>query len=110
MFLATQIKGVENLLVRLIQYALKKIHRRRLRPKSLFYLIDRVLKQMPQIEAAFNAFRVVITGKLQGGTARTNSFSAGFGRIPHQSLDQDVRQAFGDVFSKYGQYGVKVLT
>jgi ribosomal protein S3 len=94
----------------MIQYGLTKMHRRKIRPKTFFYFIDSIVKNMPQIKANFNTFRVIITGKLRGGTARTKTFSTGFGVIPRQTLDKNIRYEFGDIRSKYGSFGVKLLT
>jgi hypothetical protein len=94
----------------MIQYGLLKMHKKKIRPKVFFYFLDSVLKNMPQIRNRFAAFRLIITGKLRGGTSRTKSFSAGFGTIPNQSLNKDIRYEYGDVRSKYGSFGVKIFT
>jgi len=94
----------------MIQYGLARMHRRKLRPKAYFYFINSVIKNMPEIENTFKAFRLIITGKLRGGTSRTKSFSTGFGVIPRQTLDKNVRYEFGDIRSKYGAFGVRLLT
>jgi ribosomal protein S3 len=72
--------------------------------------LDKVIKTMPDIKKTFKACRVVIAGKLRGGTARTGSFSSGYGVFPRQSLTDDIKMEFGDIRSKYGSFGVKVLT
>ena len=86
------------------------MHRRRIKPKKFFYFIDSALKRMTSIQRSFKSFRVIITGKLRGGTARTTSYSAGFGVFPKQTLSEDVRYLFGDVGSKYGSFGIKIIT
>jgi len=58
----------------------------------------------------FESIRVIITGKLRGGTSRTKLFSTGFGTIPNQSLNKDVRYEYGDIRSKYGSFGLKIFT
>lgn len=96
--------------ITMVQYALIKMHRRKIKPKRFFYFIDSVVKNMPSINAYFQACRIIITGKLKGGTARTGVFSAGYGIIPRQSLALDISMAVGDIRSKYGAFGVRVLT
>jgi hypothetical protein len=110
LYLLCAIPLLEGLVIRMIQYGLTKMHRRKIRPKTFFYFIDSIVKNMPQIKANFNTFRVIITGKLRGGTARTKTFSTGFGVIPRQTLDKNIRYEFGDIRSKYGSFGVKLLT
>jgi ribosomal protein S3 len=86
------------------------MHRRKIRPKNMFYFLNSVVKNMKVIQKNFNAFRLIITGKLRGGTSRTKMFSTGFGVIPQQTLDKDISYTSGDVRSKYGAFGVKLIT
>lgn len=95
--------------MRMIQYGLINMHRRKIRPKNFFYFLDAVVKNMKSIKKNFNAFRLVITGKLRGGTSRTKSFSTGFGVMPRQTLDKNIRYEFGDIRSTYGSFGIKLL-
>lgn len=94
----------------MIQHGLINLHRRKIRPKNMFYFLNSVVKNMKVIQKNFNAFRLVITGKLRGGTSRTKIFSTGFGVIPQQTLDKDIGYISGDVRSKYGSFGVKLFT
>jgi ribosomal protein S3 len=94
----------------MIQYGLTNMHRRKIRPKNLFYFLNAVVRNMKAIQKNFNAFRLVITGKLRGGTARTQTFSTGFGIMPQQTLDKNISYVYGDVRSKYGTFGVKLFT
>jgi hypothetical protein len=110
LYLLCYMQNAETFVMRMIQYGLIKMHRRKIRPKQFFYFIDAVLKNMPQIRKNFKAFRVVITGKLRGGTSRTKTFSAGYGVMPTQSISRNVRYELGDVRSKYGSFGVKIFT
>jgi len=84
--------------------------RRRLKPKPFFYFLASVLKSMRALRLKFKAFRIIITGKLQGGTSRTKSFNIGFGTIPAQSIDKNIRYSFKNLHSKYGSFGIKLLT
>jgi hypothetical protein len=100
----------EHLVISIIQYALLRIHRRKIKPKRLFVFIGQVINSLPDIRENFHACRIIITGKLKGGTARTSSLSFGFGIIPWQSLTENIRFDFGDLRSKYGAFGIKFLT
>jgi hypothetical protein len=104
------IQSTESFVMQMIQQGLSRMHRYKIRPRRFFYFIDSVLKNLIPIRRHFLAIRVIITGKLQGGTGRTKSFSVGFGTMPYQSIDQNVKYEFGDVQSKYGSYGVKIFT
>lgn len=110
LWILCHVPNSEALVLRMIRYGLAKMHRRKIRPKNFFYFVNDIVQNMPEIKQNFNAIRVMITGKLRGGTSRTKSFSTGFGRVPRQSLDQNIRYEFGNVRSKYGSFGVKLLT
>lgn len=110
LFLLCHIPYSEGLVIKMIQHGLTKMHRRKIRPKNFFYFINSVLSNMPEVKKNFNALRLVITGKLRGGTSRTKSFSTGFGVIPVQTIEKNIRYEFGNVRSKYGSFGVKLFT
>ena len=110
LYLVSKFSGLEKLLMQLIQHGLLKMHRRRIKPKRFFVFLDRVIKNLPNIQDSFHAFRIIITGKLGGGTARTKAFAVGYGNFPRQTLSQNIKFEFGDVRSKYGAFGVKILT
>ena len=109
-YLLCMLPNTERLVVTLVQYSLLKMHRRKIKPKRFFYFVDAVIKNMPHIKTYFHACRVIVTGKLKGGTARTGSYSAGFGIFPRQSMSQDIKMSFGNLHSKYGSFGIKLLT
>jgi hypothetical protein len=109
-WLLCRIPFSEELLINMIKYGLKDMHIKKIRPKYFFVFLDSVVNNMPQIKNTFHTFRILITGKLRGGTSRTSKWLAGFGGIPRQSLEKNVRYAFGDVWSKYGSFGVKLIT
>lgn len=109
-YLLSNINGAEQLVLKMIQYGLTNMHRRKIRPKNMFYFLNSIVKNMKAIQKNFNAFRLIITGKLRGGTSRTQAFSTGFGVFPKQTLDKNISYVFGDVRSKYGAFGVKIFT
>jgi hypothetical protein len=109
-WLLCRIPFSEELVMDMIKQGLKNMHRRKIRPKQFFYFIDAIIKNMPQVRNTFNAFRILIRGKLRGGTSRTSKWLAGFGDLPRQSLEKNVRYAFGDILSKYGSFGIKLIT
>ena len=86
------------------------MHLYQIKPRRFFYLIDTIIKNMLEIKNVFYACRIVITGKLKGGTARTGKYKAGFGDIPRQTLAFEIRTVFKQVESKYGSYGIKLTT
>ncbi len=111
LFILAKIPYTEDLVTKLIQYNLLRMHkRRRLKPKPFFYFLATVLKNMRALKIKFKAFRIIITGKLQGGTSRTKTFNIGFGTIPRQSIDKNIRYSFENLHSKYGSFGIKLMT
>lgn len=97
-------------MISVIQLSLSRMHRKRIKPRRLFVFIDQIINGLPIIRDKFHACKLIITGKLKGGTARTSSFSIGFGNLPRQSLTEDIKYEFGDIPSKYGSFGVRFLT
>lgn|GEM_PF-7081911 len=79
LYLLCVIPYTERFLIKMIQYGLYNMHLQRIKPKRFFYFVDKVIKGMPLIKDTFKACRVIVTGKLRGGTARTSGYSAGFG-------------------------------
>lgn len=109
-YIFTFIVNTEQFIIFIIKYSLIKIHRRKIKPQKFFYFIDNVIKTIPSIKEKFHACRVIITGKLRGGTARTGSYIAGFGSLPRQSISANITIAFGNIESKYGAFGVKLVS
>lgn len=109
-FVVAKIPETENLILKIIQHSLFKMHKRKIRPKLFFYFLDSVLKNSKFLKKEFESFRIIITGKLRGGTARTQSFSVGFGSLPVQSFDCNIRYELGQLKSKYGSFGIKIFT
>lgn len=100
----------ENFVTKLVKYSLLRMSKRRIQPKRFFYFLDKILKTMPNLKNKFKSIRFIITGKLRGGTSRTKTFSVGFGSIPRQSIDTNIHYSFDNIHSKYGSYGIKLLT
>jgi len=109
-FILATIKKTEGFLMKMIQYSLVRMHKRKIRPKNFFYFLDSIIKNMKELKEQFYAFRIIITGKLMGGTGRTKSFSVGFGVLPFQSINKNICYELGDVTSKYGSFGIKLFT
>ena len=104
------IKGTESLCLLLIQQSLLKMHYYKVKPKRLFYFLDKALKNIKEMQELFRAYYIIITGKLRGGTARTATFRVGFGPLARQTLSIGYSILFGTVRSTYGSFGIKVLT
>jgi len=86
------------------------MHVNKIKPKKLFYFLDKVIKNIEEVQKRFKAYHVVITGKLRGGTARTANFSVGFGPLTKQTLSANDSMLFGTLKSTYGSFGIKILS
>jgi ribosomal protein S3 len=86
------------------------MHIYKTKPKRFFYFLDTIIKKMPEIRNTFYACRILLTGKLKGGTARTDNYLVGFGNFPRQTLINNIHVNFKAVESKYGSYGIKLIT
>lgn len=104
-FVLGLIKNSEHLLLSIIRMMMPRIRKIR----RFMYFLDAILKNMPQIQANFSCFRITITGKTQGGTKRTKTFSIGFGHLPYQSLQLEGTTAFVSYPHKFGEFGIKLI-
>lgn len=103
-FILGLVKNSENLLLSILRMMMPRIRKIR----RFMYFLDAILKNLPQIQANFSCFRITITGKTQGGTKRTKTFSIGYGHLPYQSLYLDGTTAFTSYRHKFGEFGVKL--
>lgn len=109
-YILSSIPNTEKFLIKLVQYGLQNMHKYNLKPKPYFYYIASIVKNMVLLIRKFKAIRFIVTGKLQGGTSRTKIFNIGFGTIPRQSLNQNIQYVYENLHSKYGSFGIKLLT
>jgi hypothetical protein len=73
------------------------------------YFIDAVVKNMPQVQANFSCFTIILTGKIQGGTKRTKMLSVGFGYLPFLSIRDEGLTAVNSYAHKFGEFGIKLI-
>ncbi len=104
-FILGLIKNSENLLLTILRIMMPRIRKIR----RFMYFLDAILKNLQQIQANFSCFRITITGKTQGGTKRTKTFSIGFGHLPYQSLQLNGTTAFVSYPHKFGEFGIKLI-
>ena len=77
--------------------------------KRFLYFLDAVVQNMEQVQANFSCLRITLTGKIQGGTKRTKTYTVGFGYLPYQSLRVEGSVAFVSYPHKFGEFGVKFI-
>lgn len=109
-YIMSYIPKSEHLFISLLQYAMSDMDKKGFRPKHFFYFLSSIATNMPRLKLVFAALRLVITGKLGGGTGRTKTLSVGFGALPKQTISANLRYGFGDLHSKYGAYGLRLFT
>ena len=99
------VKDSENLALDILRLMMPRIRK----IKRFMMFLDSVLKNMPQIVNSFTCFRIVIVGKIRGGTERTKTLSVGFGHLPYQSLTLQGSKGFTSYPHKYGEFGVHFI-
>lgn len=104
-YLIGTIKHTEKLLLDILTTMLPRIEKLR----RVFYFLDAVIKNLPQISLRFSCFRLTITGKLAGGTKRTKQFTVGFGRLAVNSLLQEATNNFASFAHRYGAFGLSLV-
>lgn len=77
--------------------------------KRFMLFLDSILKNMFQIQNNFTCFRIIIVGKIRGGTERTKTLSVGFGQLPYQSISVQGSTAFVSYPHKYGEFGIRFI-
>jgi len=102
--------GDSSLVIFFVQQSLYNIHINKIKPKKLFYFLDKIMKNIGEIQKSFKAYHIAITGKLRGGTARTANFSVGFGPSTKQTLSANDSMLFGTIKSTYGSFGIKIIS
>lgn len=104
-FILSLIKNTESLLLDILRSMMPRIRK----IKRFMMFLDSVLKNMPQIQNNFLCFRVIVIGKIRGGTERTKTLAVGFGQLPYQSLTVEGTTAFISYPHKYGEFGIKLI-
>lgn len=104
-FIMSLLNNTENLLLHLMRIILPRIEK----AHRFLYFLDSVIKNMPQIQNKFSCLKLLISGKLRGGTKRTNSLAIGFGVIPRGKLTSQVNNNFVCFRHKFGEFGIKLL-
>jgi len=104
-FILGLIKNSESLLLNILRLMMPRIRK----IKRFMMFLDSVLKHMPQIQNKFLCFRIVLAGKIRGGTQRTKTLSVGFGHLPYQSLNIQGSTAFTSYPHKYWEFGITLI-
>jgi len=97
------LKNCENLLIdilRLMMFRIKKARR-------FMYFLDAVVKNMKQVQKCYSCFRIILTGKIRGGTKRTKILVVGFGQVSWNSLNAEAGNLYLGYTHKYGAFGMR---
>jgi len=105
LFIIGLIKNSEILLLDILHIMMPRIRK----IKRFMMFLDTVLKNMLQVQKSFLCFRILITGKIRGGTERTKSLIVGFGQLPYQSIAVEASSLFISYPHKYGEFGIKLI-
>jgi hypothetical protein len=109
-FLQTKFMNIEWLILRVLKYALFKLHKRNIKLRYFFRFIHNVIGLTGQLDRTLKVFRLVVHGKIKGGTHRTKTETAGYGRPSRNSIGINLRYCYDNIYSKYGEYGMHLLT
>lgn len=104
-YLIGTIKHTEHLLLSLLRRMLSTVAK----PRRVFYFLDAVIKNLPQIVTRFSCFRFTIAGKLAGGTKRTRYFTIGYGRLVVNSLSEEASNNFDRFAHRFGEFGLSLI-
>jgi hypothetical protein len=105
LFIISLVKNSETLLLDILRFMMPRIRK----IKRFMMFLDAVLKNMPQLQKFFLCFRILLTGKIRGGTERTKSLIVGFGYLPYQSISIEGSSLFISYPHKYGEFGIKLI-
>lgn len=104
-YISSKLPGTEKYLMDIFKLMLTRLENLR----RFFFFVDSIIKNMPDIRRVFGCFRVVIVGKLAGGTKRTKSLTIGFGRYPIQTLAANVSNNYMNFSHRYGEFGIQFV-
>lgn len=102
------IKGSEHLFMQIISMVMPAIYEP-YKIRRYFRFIDAVIKNNSQIQRQFTIFKLIITGKLAGGSKRTKSMAIGYGRLPVQTLSLETKTLTSSYTHTYGEFGMKLI-
>ncbi len=105
LFVISLLNNSETLLLDLLRFVLPRIRK----IKRFMVFLDNVLKNMPQLRHSFLCFRILLTGKIRGGTERTKSLISGFGYLPYQTISMQASSLFISYPHQYGEFGIKLI-
>ena len=95
----------------LTQHFLKVLYitlRKMYKVKWFFRILDLIIKEYPLLRRQFKLFRIILAGKITGGTKRRKLYSIGYGRLIIQTLSERISTNFKPFDHVFGEFGIKV--
>lgn len=108
-YLQTKFTNIEWLVLKIIKYSVFKIHRRNIKLKYFLRFIHDVIELIRPIAIDILLFRIVIHGKMKGGSRRTQTFTVGYGKPPRTSIGFNLKYCYDNIYTKYGEFGMHLL-
>ena len=108
-FLQIKFINTEWLVLRILKYALFKMHKKNLKLKYFLRFFHNVIMLSRKLDKNLTLFRLVVHGKIKGGTFRTKTETLGFGKASRNSIGVNIRYCYDNIYSKYGEYGMHLM-
>lgn len=108
-YLQSKLVSIEWLLLRVVKYALFKLHRRNIKMRYFLRFVHNVMKSFSKVGRDVVVFRLVVHGKIKGGTHRTGVFTAGYGKPALNTIGVSTKYCFDNIYSKYGEFGMHLI-
>jgi hypothetical protein len=108
-FLFAVFRGYNNILAQYLLRMITRPLRRIYKIRRFFKFIDAIILDYTLIKRQFRTFKIILAGKLTGGTKRTKLFSIGYGQVVWQTLANNVTMNFMSYDHKFGEFGVKLF-
>lgn len=77
--------------------------------KHFFKFIDILISKYALLKRHFRVFRIILAGKIGGGTKRTKILKFGYGRLVLQSISKGLTRNFMPFDHTWGAFGIKLF-
>jgi len=108
-FLFTAFRSNNDILAQYFLKTLYKPLRIMYKLKKFFWFLSDIIKGYPLIRRQFRIFRILLVGKIAGGTKRTKIFKIGYGRLVLQTLSKNSTMSFKSFDHRFGEFGIKLI-
>lgn len=76
--------------------------------RPFFNFLGKIIRDYVLIRRQFRLFKLILRGKVAGGTKRTKFYKIGYGELPIQTISKNATMNFGRFPHVFGEFGIKL--